>query len=150
MSDPFLDIVTYNKNALNNLRRAVVLGQGQFSLILARANYEGLRQVLLTELTDYLDVEVVPLPPTATSLREAILKYQGRKSVDELSLARPDNQSSGSVVPFRSARIARRRSSSSEKSARVLMLTGLEDLAVNVIPPPFRGENTSPSPSALE
>ena len=46
-SDRTLDIVTYNQNSLNNLRRSVVLGQGQFSLILARANYQQLRQVLL-------------------------------------------------------------------------------------------------------
>ena len=45
--NPHLDIVTYNKNALNNMRRAVVLGQGQFSLILARVNYQHLQQVLL-------------------------------------------------------------------------------------------------------
>ncbi len=68
-----LEIVTYNKNALNNLRRAVVLGQGQFSLILARVNYRHLRQVLLDELTQHLRVSIVEMPPTAIRLRDMLL-----------------------------------------------------------------------------
>lgn len=81
MVDAHLDILTYNQNALNNLRRAVVLGQGQFSLILARVNYQRLRQVLLSELGDppserlrhRLRFDHVELPPTATQLKDAIL-----------------------------------------------------------------------------
>lgn len=68
-----LEIITYNKNALNNLRRAVVLGQGQFSLILARVNYQHLRQVLLNELTQHLRLSIVALPPTAVRLRDMLL-----------------------------------------------------------------------------
>ena len=68
-----LDIVTYNKNALNNLRRAVVLGQGQFSLILARVNYQKLRRLLIEELSDALWLTVVAIPPTTTRLRDAIV-----------------------------------------------------------------------------
>ena len=71
-----LDIITYNKNALNNLRRAIVLGQGQFSLILARANYRQLRKVLISELCDQLHLDVAFLPADTTSLRAAILAGQ--------------------------------------------------------------------------
>ncbi|MFK8186476.1 MAG: hypothetical protein AB8B99_24120 [Phormidesmis sp.] len=72
--NPHLDIVTYNKNALNNLRRAVVLGQGQFSLILARVNYGHLQQVLLDELDFHLRLDRIALPPTTTRLRDAIVE----------------------------------------------------------------------------
>ena len=77
IDDAYLNIVTYNKNALNNLRRAVVLGQGQFSLILARANYQHLQGVLLDELVSelgaHLRLKRIALPPSATRLRDAIL-----------------------------------------------------------------------------
>ena len=77
-----LDIVTYNKNALNNLRRAVVLGQGQFSLILARANYQQLRRLLIEELSDALRLAAVAIPPTATRLRDAIVAaMSGRQAI---------------------------------------------------------------------
>ena len=67
-----LDSIEHNQTALNRLRRAVVLGQGEFSLILAQANYRHLRQVVLAQLSEELDLNIVLLPPTATSLREAV------------------------------------------------------------------------------
>ncbi|MGB3300192.1 MAG: AAA family ATPase [Phormidesmis sp.] len=70
-----LDIVTYNKNALNNLRRAIVLGQGQFSLILARVNYRQLRRLLIEELNEALRLIVVDIPPATTGLRDAIVAH---------------------------------------------------------------------------
>ncbi len=75
-SEQKLDIITYNKNALNNLRRAIVLGQGQFSLILARANYRRLRKVLIAELSNQLHLDIAFLPADTTSLRAAILAGQ--------------------------------------------------------------------------
>jgi len=75
-SEQTLDIITYNRNALNNLRRAIVLGQGQFSLILARANYQQLREVIIAELNDQLHVDITYLPADTTSLRAAILVGQ--------------------------------------------------------------------------
>ena len=75
-SEQLLDIVTYNKNSLNNLRRAIVLGQGQFSLILARANYQRLRDVLTAELAEHLHLDITYLPPDTTSLRAAMLAGQ--------------------------------------------------------------------------
>ena len=75
-SEKTLDIVTYNKNSLNNLRRAIVLGQGQFSLILARANYQRLRDMLTAELAEYLHLDITYLPPDTTSLRAAMLAGQ--------------------------------------------------------------------------
>ncbi|MEO1620666.1 MAG: WD40 repeat domain-containing protein, partial [Cyanobacteria bacterium J06632_3] len=138
MSDPFLDVVTYNKNALNNLRRAVVLGQGQFSLILARVNYEGLRRILITELSKYLAIEVVPLPPNATSLREAILQYQQTHKT-ALTLSQADSSLS----------IGTDEAESGESLARVLMLTGLADLSVAALPT-RNGAAVSATPSPLE
>ncbi|MEM9087929.1 MAG: hypothetical protein AAGC93_04210 [Cyanobacteria bacterium P01_F01_bin.53] len=73
VNEQSLDITTYNKNALNNLRRAIVLGQGQFSLILARVNYRRLRRILLTELSEHLRLKTVSLQPTTTGLREAMV-----------------------------------------------------------------------------
>ncbi|MEL6814456.1 MAG: AAA family ATPase [Cyanobacteria bacterium J06598_3] len=73
LDEQSLDIITYNKNALNNLRRAVVLGQGQFSLILARANYRQLQHVLIRELEAHLRLHPVALAPTTTGLREALI-----------------------------------------------------------------------------
>ncbi len=67
-----LDSIEHNQTALNSLRRAVVLGQGEFSLILAQANYRHLRQVVLAQLSQELDLNIVSLPPNATSLREAV------------------------------------------------------------------------------
>ncbi|MEO1634717.1 MAG: AAA family ATPase [Cyanobacteria bacterium J06631_9] len=90
LSDRTSDIVTYNKNSLNNLRRAVVLGQGQFSLILARVNYQRLRQVLLTELNEHLQLDIVNIPPEATNLRETITASQSSASrVLSLPINRP-------------------------------------------------------------
>lgn len=71
-NEQYLDIITYNKNALNNLRRAVTLGQGQFSLILARVNYQRLRRVLIIELGVNLRLHKVSVPAAATNLREVI------------------------------------------------------------------------------
>ena len=82
-SEQILDIITYNSNALNNLRRAIVLGQGQFSLILARANYHQLRQVLLDDLSHRLRLDIAQLPANTTSLRSALLSGQAvLKQVD--------------------------------------------------------------------
>ncbi len=71
-SDQHLDVITYNKNALNNLRRAIVLGQGQFSLILARANYQRLQRLLIEESRKSLQLYHVVIPPDAVSLRAVI------------------------------------------------------------------------------
>jgi WD40 repeat protein/tetratricopeptide (TPR) repeat protein len=83
VDEHYLDIVTYNKNALNNLRRAIVLGQGQFSLILARVNYRQLRRSLLQELSSHLRLTIVQLPASATSLRADILAQLQPSAADE-------------------------------------------------------------------
>ncbi len=78
-----LSSIEHNEEALNNLRRAVVLGQGQFSLILARANYRRLRQTLLEKLSEDLDLNIVQLPPNATNLRDAIAEEIAPRTVDK-------------------------------------------------------------------
>ncbi|MEL7068025.1 MAG: hypothetical protein AAGN15_05135 [Cyanobacteria bacterium J06581_3] len=100
VSEQYLDIVTYNRNALNNLRRAVVLGQGQFSLILARVNYQQLQNVLLTELSEHLQIDRVRLDKTTKNLRSAMEQVP-------LFLEQPPE---------------------SADQDRVLMVTGLEDV----------------------
>ncbi len=72
VSEQYLDIVTYNKNALNNLRRAVFLGQDQFSLILVRVNYQRLQRVLAIELGVHLHLDKVVVPADATNLRDVL------------------------------------------------------------------------------
>ena len=78
-----IEILEHNKEALKNLRRAVVLGQGQFSLILARANYHRLRQLLLSQLSKGLDLNTVLLPPDAANLREAIAQRLAANAVGQ-------------------------------------------------------------------
>ncbi|MEL7331447.1 MAG: hypothetical protein AAFN12_04330, partial [Cyanobacteria bacterium J06560_2] len=106
VNEQYLDIVTYNKNALNNLRRAVVLGQGQFSLILARTNYQRLQRVLIIELGVHLRLSKVAIPPDATNLRDVIESAESFDLASEL-VTDPAIEAGDSVHP------------------RVLMLTGL-------------------------
>ena len=103
----YLDIITYNKNALNNLRRAVSLGQDQFSLILARVNYQRLQRVLAIELGVSLHLDKVTIPADATNLRDVLeaqtsptpspvnqpraLMVTGLETVSEIAPANGDN-----------------------------------------------------------
>ena len=66
------EIVTHNQTALDNLQRAITLGDGQFSLILVRANYQRLTQLLLSHLGQTQRFQTVRLSATARSLTEAI------------------------------------------------------------------------------
>jgi len=106
VSEQYLDIITYNKNALNNLRRAVVLGQDQFSLILVRVNYQRLQRVLSVELGVSLHLDKVVVPADATNLRD-VLEAQ-TLNIDQ-SINQPVNQ------PI--------------NQPRALMVTGLESIS---------------------
>ncbi|MBE9066746.1 hypothetical protein IQ260_08780 [Leptolyngbya cf. ectocarpi LEGE 11479] len=70
------NIVTHNQTALNNLQRALTLGKGQFSLILVRANYQRLTQLLLKELRQQQSFHTVELSAHTRSLPEAIASSQ--------------------------------------------------------------------------
>ncbi|MEA5464118.1 nSTAND1 domain-containing NTPase [Leptothoe sp. PORK10 BA2] len=70
------EIVIHNHTALNNLKRALTLGRGQFSLILVRCNYQRLTQLLLQDLAQTQDFQVVELMATDRSLPEAIMGRQ--------------------------------------------------------------------------
>ena len=70
------EIVLHNQTALNNLKRALTLGQGQFSLILVRANYQRLTQLLLRDLAQTQPFHTVELSATTRSLPEAIVNSQ--------------------------------------------------------------------------
>ncbi|MBT9312936.1 WD40 repeat domain-containing protein [Leptothoe kymatousa] len=67
------EIVAYNQTALNNLQRALTLGSGQFSLILVRANYQRLSQLLLQTLAETQPFQTVELTPDTRSLSKAII-----------------------------------------------------------------------------
>ena len=66
------DIITHNRAALSDLRRALTLGRGQFSLILVRANYRRLTQLMLVALAQELEFTTVQLSRRSQSLSSAI------------------------------------------------------------------------------
>ncbi|MDV3350582.1 hypothetical protein QGP82_17880 [Leptothoe sp. LEGE 181152] len=70
------EIVTHNQTALTDLQRAMTLGSGQFSLILVRANYQRLTQLLLSALAQTHQFHTVELLASSRSLTEAILNRQ--------------------------------------------------------------------------
>ncbi|NEQ49082.1 MAG: hypothetical protein F6K11_02970 [Leptolyngbya sp. SIO3F4] len=67
-----LEIVAHNQTALDNLKRALTLGRGQFSLILVRCNYQRLTRLLLQELSQSQEFDSVELIASTRSLSEAI------------------------------------------------------------------------------
>jgi WD40 repeat protein len=69
---PLPEIIAHNQEALDHLTRALTLGSGQFSLILARANYRRLCQILLETLATRHPFQRVHLPNRISSLREAL------------------------------------------------------------------------------
>ncbi|MEO0737418.1 MAG: hypothetical protein AAFZ35_11500 [Cyanobacteria bacterium J06649_12] len=71
-----LEIVTHNQTALNNLKRALTLGRGQFSLILVRCNYQRLTQLLLRDLAQTQHFKVVELSAHSRSLTGAVASCQ--------------------------------------------------------------------------
>lgn len=70
------NIVTHNQTALDNLQRALTLGRGQFSLILVRANYQRLTQLLLKQLGQQQSFHTVELSAHTRSLAKAIANRQ--------------------------------------------------------------------------
>ncbi|MBT9315037.1 nSTAND1 domain-containing NTPase [Leptothoe spongobia] len=74
------EIVNHNQTALNNLKRALTLGHGQFSLILVRCNYQRLTQLLLSELAQHQEFHVVELTASTRSLPEALRGSQSSQS----------------------------------------------------------------------
>ncbi|MEO1391572.1 MAG: WD40 repeat domain-containing protein [Cyanobacteria bacterium J06634_5] len=118
-----LDIITYNRNALNNLRRAIVLGQGQFSLILARVNYRKLQQVLLKELSGHLRLKTVHLKPSDLGLREALVAgtatLQARDQIQALTVTGLDEVTQLEIL-LKSANLGRDELPKSFRSPLVL------------------------------
>ena len=70
------EIVLHNQTALDNLKRALTLGRGHFSLILVRANYQRLTQLLLSALGQTQNFHIVELSITTCSLADAIIASQ--------------------------------------------------------------------------
>ncbi|MEO1590539.1 MAG: AAA family ATPase, partial [Cyanobacteria bacterium J06632_22] len=67
-------ILNHNQAALDNLQRALNLGQGQFSLIIARVNYHRLQQILLHALARTQSFQGVALTASVTSLRDVLIQ----------------------------------------------------------------------------
>ncbi|HEY9735242.1 MAG TPA: AAA family ATPase [Trichocoleus sp.] len=68
------DLVSFNQDALNGLKRAINLQSDRFSLILARCNYQRLQTALIDHLLKTEPtLEVLPLPQRLPSLLEALL-----------------------------------------------------------------------------
>ncbi len=67
-------ISLHNKQSINTLARAILLSQGEFSLILVRCNYAFLRERMMQQLRHKCDLEIqeLELPPTSTTLYTAI------------------------------------------------------------------------------
>ncbi|GAA6616857.1 hypothetical protein NUACC26_026640 [Scytonema sp. NUACC26] len=67
-----MDFIAANERSLRNLRRAIVLSQGQFSLVLACCNYEALQERMLQRLgeisSEAYQIEKLVVPPNTISL----------------------------------------------------------------------------------
>ncbi len=67
-----MDFIVTNERSLKNLRRAIVLSQGQFSLVLACCNYEALQERMLQRLleisSEAYQIEKLVVPPNTISL----------------------------------------------------------------------------------
>ncbi len=61
-----------NQRSLSVLQRAISFSQGEFSLILVRCNYKSLRQQVIDYLRNRNSLQVVILPPDATTFFGAI------------------------------------------------------------------------------
>ncbi|MBT9315109.1 NACHT and WD repeat domain-containing protein [Leptothoe spongobia] len=75
-------VKTDNAGILEELLRSIDLGQGEFSLLFARCNYSDLRQNLLAELCEKLELQdislvTLTLSPTETSMYDAIANRRG-------------------------------------------------------------------------
>ncbi|MEL7505170.1 MAG: AAA family ATPase [Cyanobacteria bacterium J06554_6] len=67
-------IIEHNQAGLDSLQRALNLGSGQFSLIIARVNYRRLQQILLAVLARTETFQTVTLYTSTTALRETLVK----------------------------------------------------------------------------
>nr|WP_155750332.1 WD40 repeat domain-containing protein [Scytonema sp. UIC 10036] len=67
-----MDFIAANERSLMNLRRAIVLSQGQFSLVLTCCNYEALQERMLQRLleisSEAYQIEKLVVPPNTTTL----------------------------------------------------------------------------------
>ncbi|MDZ8186056.1 MAG: hypothetical protein RMX96_14535 [Nostoc sp. ChiSLP02] len=73
---PQSDITANNEGALRNLKRAIALSQGQFSLVLVCCNYRVLQEQILQQLeeisSELYQIQKLVVPPNARSLYTSI------------------------------------------------------------------------------
>jgi hypothetical protein len=69
-------IIAHNQAALAELQRAISLRPHRFSLVLARCNYDRLRNLLVDHLQATTAAIAVPLPPETYNLRHALARAQ--------------------------------------------------------------------------
>ncbi|MEM6251646.1 MAG: hypothetical protein AAF821_01880 [Cyanobacteria bacterium P01_D01_bin.156] len=102
------EIVAHNQTALNNLQRALTLGRGQFSLILVRANYQRLTQLLLGTLAAGQDFHQVELSSCTRSLSNQINhSLKGLPQPSEAVMVTGFEQVDALEVMFKAANVGR-------------------------------------------
>ncbi|MEM9805488.1 MAG: WD40 repeat domain-containing protein [Cyanobacteria bacterium P01_D01_bin.56] len=102
------EIVAHNQTALSNLQRAITLGSGQFSLILVRANYERLIELLLGTLATGQPFHRVELSPSTGSLSKAITaSVAGRPQPPAAIMVTGFEQVESLEIMFKAANVGR-------------------------------------------
>ncbi|MCT7950625.1 hypothetical protein NG798_12560 [Ancylothrix sp. C2] len=73
-SNPDEEIIARNQSSIETLYRAIFFGEGEFSLILVRCNYETLRRQMVSELRQRCDIELreIYLPPSTTKVYDTL------------------------------------------------------------------------------
>jgi WD40 repeat protein len=70
------NIATYNESSLQALKRAITRSQGEFSLILLRANYAELRKIMVQRLREMTKIEIRELALLPESLKSLYTSIQ--------------------------------------------------------------------------
>ena len=81
----FVQAVDYNQQALEELKFAIEMSQGQFSLVLAKCNYTVLRDGIKTKLSELCpNIQELNLEPSVTKLYSKIQEIQGDQQLPGL------------------------------------------------------------------
>lgn len=73
-SNPEEDIIARNQISIETLCRAIIFGEGEFSLILVQCNYETLRRQMVTELQKVCTIKIkeIYLPPSTSKIYDTV------------------------------------------------------------------------------
>ncbi|NEP19363.1 MAG: hypothetical protein F6J97_21130, partial [Leptolyngbya sp. SIO4C1] len=107
LNPDFIAVIDHNQAALTNLQRALRLGAGQFSLILARVNYRRLRQLLLEQLAQTQPFQLVMLQPETVGLRDALKQSLPEAAAPQALMVTGLERVDALETMFRSANLGR-------------------------------------------